>query len=48
MTWAFFEAFTEECYAIADYDWVSSKGTSPAGLSLPALEDLMQALRVTS
>lgn len=45
MTWAFFAQFVDEVYAIADAAWISAKGTSPAGLSLAALEAQMQALK---
>lgn len=45
MTWGFFHAFTDEVYAVADPDWVSATGKSPAGLSLTDLETQMQALR---
>jgi hypothetical protein len=45
MTWAFFGQFVDEVYAIADAHWIDAKGTSPAGLSLAALEAQMQALK---
>ena len=44
MTWEFFAHFVDEVYAIADANWIESKGTSPAGLTLAQLEDQMQAL----
>lgn len=44
MTWAFFGAFVDEVYAIADASWIAAKGTSPAGLTLAQLEIQMQAL----
>ena len=45
MTWAFFEAYTDEAYMLADQEWIRSTGVSPAGLSLTDLETQMQALR---
>ena len=45
MTWAFFAKYAEEVYALADADWVTEKGTTPAGLSLEALEAQMEGLR---
>jgi hypothetical protein len=48
MTWAFFAQYVDEVYAIADATWISTKGTSPGGLSLDELESQMQALTETS
>lgn len=45
MTWAFFAAFVDEAYALADVDWITAKGQSPAGLGLDQLEAAMAALR---
>lgn len=45
MTWAFFAAFTDEAYAIADSDWIRATGLCPAGLSLSDLQAQMQALK---
>ena len=45
MTWAFFEKFVDEAYALADPEWIASTGKTPGGLSLQALEQAMQALR---
>ena len=47
MTWAFFSAYVDEVYAIADQTWIEAKGTSPGGLSLAELEVQMQALQGT-
>jgi hypothetical protein len=44
MTWAFFERFADEAYALIDADWVASTGRSPAGLSMQKLEQAMQPL----
>jgi hypothetical protein len=45
MTWAFFEKFVDEAYAIADPDWISAKKTTPAGLTIRQLQQAMQALK---
>jgi hypothetical protein len=45
MTWAFFEKFVDEAYAIADPEWITAKGTTPGGLSLAQLEAAMKALK---
>ena len=45
MTWQFFAHFVDEVYAIADPEWVASKGTTPAGFTLAQLEAQMQALK---
>lgn len=45
MTWAFWSHYVDEAYLVADADWVSSTGKSPAGLSLIDLETQMEALR---
>ena len=45
MTWAFFAQYVDEVYAIADAGWIGAKGTSPAGLSLAALEAQMKGLQ---
>jgi hypothetical protein len=47
MTWAFFAAYVDEVYAIADQDWIDAKGTTPGGLSLADLETQMKALQGT-
>lgn len=45
MTWAFFEAFTDEAYFLADSDWIEVTGKTPGGLSMADLETQMQALK---
>ena len=45
MTWAFFSKFTEEAYAIADKDWLTSQGKTLGGLTLAQLEAAMQSLK---
>ncbi len=44
MTWAFFAAYVDEVYAIADPLWIANGGKTPGGLSLADLEAQMQAL----
>jgi hypothetical protein len=45
MTWAFFEKFVDEAYAIADPEWITAKQTTPGGLTIAQLEQAMQALK---
>jgi hypothetical protein len=45
MTPAFWAANVDECYALANADWIASTGNSPAGLSLTDLVALMQSLK---
>ncbi len=45
MTWAFFSAYVDEVYAIADPAWITAKHTTPGGLTLEELEQQMQALK---
>ena len=45
MTWAFFEKFVDEAYAIADPEWITTKGTTPGGLTLAQLEAAMKQLK---
>jgi len=45
MTWAFFEKFVDEAYALVDADWIASTGKNPAGLTMQQLEQAMQALK---
>lgn len=44
MTWAFFENFVDEAYAIADSQWITTKGTTLGGLTLAQLEAAMKEL----
>ena len=44
MTWAFFEKFVDEAYAITDPDWSKVK-TTPGGLTKKELDDAMKALK---
>lgn len=48
MTYAFFQEFCDEAYAIADADWIKATGTSPGGLSITDLETQMQAIKSAS
>jgi len=45
MTWAFFEKFVDEAYAIADPEWIAKTGKTPGGLTLAQLEAAMKALK---
>jgi len=45
MTWAFFNQFVDEAYAIADPDWIRATGQTPCGLTLDQLAAQMSALR---
>jgi hypothetical protein len=45
MTWQFFSTYVDEVYAIADPAWVTAKGSTPGGLTVPELEAQMQALK---
>ena len=45
MTWAFFDAYVDEVYALADKAWIASTGVSPFGLSLSDLQAQMAALK---
>jgi hypothetical protein len=45
MTWAFFDKYVDEAYAIADSTWINKKGVNPLGMSLSALEIAMSSFR---
>lgn len=45
MTWAFFKAYVDEVYALADHAWITAKRTTPGGLSLRELEAQMKTLK---
>ena len=45
MTWEFFAKFVDEVYAVADAEWIASKGTTPGGFTLAQLEAQMSALK---
>ena len=44
MTWAFFDKFVDEAYAITDSEWTKGN-TTPGGLSLERLVQAMQPLK---
>jgi hypothetical protein len=44
MTWAFFDKYVDEAYAIADKLWIDATGKTPGGLTLAQLEAQMNAL----
>lgn len=48
MTWAFFSAFCDEAYAIADPGWIEATGKTPGGLSLADLEAQMEAIKAVA
>jgi hypothetical protein len=48
MTWAFFQQFADEAYAMIDPKWFSATGRTPGGLTLQQLEASMQALKARS
>lgn len=45
LTWAFLDKHLDESYALVDADWLTAKGTTLAGWTLPELQKQMQALR---
>ncbi len=45
MTWAFFEKFVDEAYAIVDPEWMTATGKCPMGLTVEQIEQAMQSLR---
>jgi hypothetical protein len=45
MTYAFFSQFTDESYALCDIDWFQGTGKSLLGMTVPELEQQMQALK---
>lgn len=45
MTWAFFDKFVDEAYAIVDKNWFMATGKTPLGLTVQQLEQQMAALR---
>jgi hypothetical protein len=47
MTWAFFAAYVDEVYAIADPLWFEKGGNTPGGITLAELEVQMKALAGT-
>ncbi len=45
MTWAFFDHYCDEAYAIIDKNWIATSGKTPLGVSLEELETLMKEIR---
>jgi hypothetical protein len=45
MTWAFFQKYTDEAYALIDNDWIDSKKLTPLGMNLIELEEAMAAIK---
>ena len=46
MTWTFWDQRVDEAYSLVDRDWVLTTGRTPAGISVPALEKAMDAIRL--
>jgi hypothetical protein len=44
MTWAFFQKYCSEAYALVSTDWLQSSGVSPSGLDLAALKADVRAV----
>ena len=42
MTWAFWDRYVDEAYAIVTQDWIEANGQSPSGFDLPALQADLQ------
>jgi hypothetical protein len=43
MTWAFWNVYVDEAYALVSPDWIGAKGKAPNGFALAALEaDLVE------
>jgi hypothetical protein len=38
MTWAWFENYCSEAYALVSKDWIKARGVSPSGFDLETLE----------
>lgn len=45
MSWRFWDAQVEECYALVDQLWSTAKGTTPLGMSIADLEAQMAAMK---
>ncbi|MDR3675798.1 MAG: hypothetical protein P4N24_09935, partial [Acidobacteriota bacterium] len=46
MTWAWFEKYCSEAYALVSKDWLSASGVSPSGFDLATLESDLKAVSV--
>ena len=44
MTWAWFEKYCSEAYALVSKDWLSASGVSPSGFDLATLESDLKAV----
>jgi hypothetical protein len=44
MTWAWFEKYCSEAYALVSKDWLNASGISPNGFDLATLEDDLKAV----
>jgi hypothetical protein len=45
MTWAFFDNYCEEAYAIVDKNWIAKTGKTPLSMTMQQLEDLMKEIK---
>lgn len=45
MTWDFWDAQVEECYALVDPLWIAAGGATPLNMTAAQLEDAMSAMR---
>ncbi len=45
MTWAFFDAYCDEAFAILSDDWADDAGKTPTGFDMAALREDLAALR---
>jgi len=44
MTWAWFQTYCEEAYALVSKDWLNAQGVSPSGLNLEQLETDLKSI----
>lgn len=44
MSWAFYEAYVEEAYAVLSPDWIGANGKAPVGFDLAALRSDLAAI----
>ena len=45
MTWAFWQRWVDEAYALIDTDWLRATGVTPFGMTLAELEAQMEAIK---
>jgi hypothetical protein len=44
MTWAWFEKYCSEAYALVSKDWLKASGVAPSGFDLATLEEDLKAV----